>query len=227
MKLSRRKKATLVIVLAGALLLADQVSKILVKTHMHIGESKPVCGNWFQILFVENPGMAFGLQFGGDFGKYFLTTLRIALFAFLLYYIIHLLKKKDAPIGVLLGLTAIMVGALGNIIDCLFYGLIFEPSTYTHVANFTPFGKGYGKFFLGKVVDMLYFPIINTTYPSWFPFKAGEEFIFFRPIFNIADSCITVGALYLLIFKWKYFMHKEETKKDEPKQLAGKTGRNK
>lgn len=210
MKLSRRKKATIIIILAGALLLVDQVSKILVKTNMRTGESIPVCGKWFQILFVENPGMAFGMQFGGDFGKYLLTSLRIVLFVALLFYIKYLLNKKDAPIGVLVGLTAIMMGAFGNIIDCMFYGLIFEPSSYNQVAGFAPIGHGYGKFFLGKVVDMLYFPIIDTTLPDWVPFKGGQEFIFFRPIFNIADSCITVGALYLLIFKWKYFTQRKQ-----------------
>lgn len=206
MTLSRSKKATLIIVLAVVLLVIDQITKILVKTNMHIGESIPVFGNWFQILFIENEGMAFGMAFGGDIGKYALTILRIILFGAMLWYIRHLLfKKEDTPVGVLLGLTAIMTGALGNIVDCIFYGLIFEPSTYTHVAGFVPFGDGYGKLFLGKVVDMLYFPIINTTWPDWVPGKGGEPLIFFRPIFNIADSCVTVGALYLLIFKWKFF----------------------
>lgn len=209
--MTRKRKAAFVIVLAAVLLIVDQVTKILVKTNMHIGESIPVFGNWFQILFIENEGMAFGMKFGGDIGKYILTSFRLVLSVLLFIYIRNLLQKKDTPLGVLLGLTAVMVGALGNLLDCMFYGLIFESSGYTHVAGLVPFGEGYGKFFLGKVVDMLYFPIINTTWPDWIPWKGGEPFIFFRPIFNIADSCITVGALYLMIFKWKYFSeHLEE-----------------
>ena len=194
MTLSKGKKAGLIIALAVVLLVIDQVTKILVKTNMQLGESIPVLGNWFQILFIENEGMAFGMS------------------VLLFVYVRHLLLKKDAPVGVLLGLTAIMTGAVGNLIDCMFYGLIFEPSSYTHVASAVPFGDGYGKLFLGKVVDMLYFPIINTHWPDWVPFKGGESLIFFRPIFNIADSCVTVGALYLLIFKWKYFQTHEFSK---------------
>lgn len=203
--LSRGKKTTFIVILAVVLLVFDQVTKILVKTGMHIGESIPVFGKWFQIFFIENEGMAFGMAFGGDVGKIILTSLRIVLSVLLLIYIRHLLLRKDAPLGVLLGLTAIMVGAIGNVVDCMFYGLIFEPSTYSHVAGFVPFGEGYAPFGLGKVVDMLYFPIIDTTWPDWVPGKGGDSLIFFRPIFNVADSCITVGALYLLIFKWKYF----------------------
>ncbi len=205
MALSRKGKSILIVSLAVVLLVLDQFSKILVKTNMSIGESIPVFGDWFQILFIENKGMAFGMSFGGVVGKYILTSLRIVLFALMLFYIRHLLVKKDAPIGVLLGLTSIMIGAFGNIIDCVFYGQIFEESTYMNVANFVPFGEGYAPLFQGKVVDMLYFPLIDTVLPEWFPIWGGQEFVFFRPIFNIADSCVTVGALYLMIFKWKYF----------------------
>lgn len=212
--LSRSKKTASIIILAVALLVLDQVTKILVKTGMHIGESIPVFGDWFQILFIENKGMAFGMAFGGDIGKYILTSLRIVLSVLLLIYVRSLLLRKETPLGVLLGLTAIMVGAIGNVLDCMFYGLIFEQSTYTHVAGVVPFGEGYAPFGLGKVVDMLYFPVINTTWPDWVPGKGGEPLIFFRPIFNVADSCVTVGALYLLIFKWKYFSaHLEDKKK--------------
>lgn len=212
MTLSRSKKISLVTILAVVLLVVDQVTKILVKTNMHIGESIPVFGNWFQICFIENEGMAFGMSFGGSIGKYILTILRIALFGVMLWYIRRLIVRDNAPIGVLLGLTAIMTGALGNIVDCIFYGMIFEPSTYNSVAEFTQFGEGYGSLLLGKVVDMLYFPIIDTTWPEWVPFKGGESLVFFRPIFNIADSCVTVGALYLLLFKWKYFSNQFDNK---------------
>lgn len=213
MALSRSRKQLILAVFAILLLVIDQVSKILVKTNMHLGESIPVLGQWFQILFIENEGMAFGMSFGGELGKYLLTTFRIILFGVMLYYIRLLLRRDSVPMGVLVGLTAIMVGALGNIIDCMFYGLIFEQSTMGTVADLVPMGQGYGKFMLGKVVDMLYFPIINTTLPDWFPINGGEQFIFFRPIFNIADSCITVGALYLILFKWRFFS--AESKKME------------
>ena len=212
MRLSKGKKAGIVIALTVVLLVVDQVTKILVKTNMHLGESISVFGDWFQILFIENEGMAFGMSFGGDIGKYILTSFRLILSVLLLIYLRHLLRKKDAPLGVLLGLAAIMTGAVGNLIDCMFYGRIFEASTYSDVAGLVPYGEGYAPFGLGKVVDMLYFPIINTTWPDWVPGKGGDSLIFFRPIFNIADSCVTVGALYLLIFKWKYFQTHELSK---------------
>ena len=204
MAFSKKTKITIISLFAVLLVLADQISKIWVKTNMTIGESVSVFGDWFQILFVENPGMAFGMAFGGDIGKYLLTGLRLVLFVIMLLWIRKLTKKEETPMGVLIGLTAIMIGALGNIIDCMFYGEIFSQSTATQVSEFVPLGTGYGSFMLGRVVDMLYFPIVDLVLPDWFPFNAGERFIFFRPIFNIADSCISVGAVYLLIFHWKF-----------------------
>ena len=204
MAFSKKTRITIISLFAVLLVLADQISKIWVKTNMTIGESISVFGDWFQILFVENPGMAFGMAFGGDVGKYLLTGLRLVLFVIMLLWIRKLTKKEETPMGVLIGLTAIMIGALGNIIDCMFYGEIFSQSTATQVSEFVPLGTGYGSFMLGRVVDMLYFPIIDVVLPDWFPFNAGERFIFFRPIFNIADSCISVGAVYLLIFHWKF-----------------------
>lgn len=204
MAFSKKTRITIISLFAVLLVLADQISKIWVKTNMTIGESISVFGDWFQILFVENPGMAFGMAFGGDIGKYLLTGVRLVLFVIMLLWIRKLSKKEETPMGVLIGLTAIMIGALGNIIDCMFYGEIFSQSTATQVSEFVPLGTGYGSFMLGRVVDMLYFPIIDVVLPDWFPFNAGERFIFFRPIFNIADSCISVGAVYLLIFHWKF-----------------------
>lgn len=202
----RLKKQHVLLIIAVALLVIDQVSKILVKTNMSIGESIPVLGSWFQILFVENKGMAFGMAFGGVIGKIILTCFRICLAGGLIYYISKLIKRA-APMGVLIGLTLITVGAMGNIIDNLFYGLLFSASSTMTVAEFMPEAGGYAPFFLGNVVDMLYFPLIDTVLPTWVPFKGGEPFLFFAPIFNIADSCITCGAFYLLIFHWKYFSH--------------------
>lgn len=206
MALKRGHKLTII---AAILLVIDQVSKILVKTNMTIGESFSVLGDWFQILFIENPGMAFGMEFGGNIGKYILTILRIVLVIVMFIYIRRLLKKgSEVPMGVCVGVMLVMVGALGNIIDCMFYGILFGESTMTQIGAFLPQGGGYAPFFLGKVVDMLYFPLIDTTWPEWVPWVGGESLIFFRPIFNFADSCITVGALYLLIFHWKFFSEK-------------------
>lgn len=208
MKLSRGTKIILLVVL---LLVIDQVIKILVKTNMTLGQSIHVFGDWFQIYFVENNGMAFGMQFGATFGKLLLSVLRVALVVFIFLYIRKLLKRPATPMGVLVGLAAILCGALGNIIDSLFYGLIFSQSTATQVATMFPAGGGYESFLFGKVVDMFYFPIIDTDLPSWFPIWGGQHIIFFRPIFNFADSCITVGAIYLLIFHWRFFGKKPET----------------
>ncbi|MBE6342942.1 MAG: lipoprotein signal peptidase [Lentimicrobiaceae bacterium] len=180
-------------------LLIDQISKFWVKLSMTIGESIPVFGDWFQIYFIENNGMAFGWEFGAEFGKIALGVFRIiavALFFYLLYY----LSKKKIKFGPLFGISLITAGALGNIIDGMFYGMIFGESTFTQVATLFPDGGGYAGFMQGKVVDMLYFPLF--TFPEWMPLVGGQ--IFFSPIFNIADSAITIGFLYLLIFQWDF-----------------------
>ena len=191
MKVSKGVRITLLVVL---LLIIDQVVKVLVKTNMSIGESIHVAGNWFQILFIENNGMAFGLQFGEGFGKLALSLCRLALIAVIIVYLRKLLKRPETPMGVMVGLAAILCGAIGNEIDSIFYGVIFD----------------YAPLFYGTVVDMLYFPIIDTTLPPNFPFWGGRHIIFFRPIFNIADSCITCGAFYLLLFQWKFFARSEK-----------------
>ena len=153
--------------------------------------------------------MAFGMAFGGNVGKLLLTVFRIALGIAMFIYIRKLLKRDDVPTGVLYGLAAIMCGAVGNIFDSLFYGMIFSESGFTQVATMFPEGGGYAGPFFGKVVDMLYFPIIDTTLPDWFPIWGGKPFRFFSAIFNFADSCITVGAFYLVIFQWRFFSGKE------------------
>jgi len=199
-------KGKTLLLLGIALVVIDQVIKVLVKTHMTLGESIPVLGNWFQLLFVENKGMAFGMAFGGVVGKYLLTLFRVVLFGVLCWWIRKLLHRgNDAgsdrpspvPMGVLVGLTLITAGAFGNIVDCLCYGLIFSESTYNTVATL----GSYAPFMQGKVVDMFYFPL--WTWPSWVPGLGGH--IFFEPVFNFADSCVTVGAIYLILFHWKFF----------------------
>ena len=195
--MGRLSKGKGLLFLGILLVVLDQVIKVLVKTHMTLGESIPVLGNWFQILFVENKGMAFGMSFGGVAGKYLLTLFRVVLFGVLVWCISKLLKRGSVPTGVLVGLTLITAGAFGNIVDCLFYGLIFSESTYNTVATL----GSYAPFMQGKVVDMFYFPL--WTWPSWVPGLGGH--VFFEPVFNFADSCVTVGAIYLILFHWKFF----------------------
>ncbi|MBP3343331.1 MAG: lipoprotein signal peptidase [Bacteroidales bacterium] len=203
MKLSKGKIISLSVIL---LLLVDQAIKFAVKLNMTLGESIPVLGDWFKICFVENNGMAFGMQFGGDFGKILLTLFRIVLIGLIIYDINKvLLKKSDTPTGVLVGVSLVLVGAIGNVIDCIFYGQLFSASSYGMLAEFLPSGGGYAPLMMGKVVDMFYFPLIESTFPDWLPIWGGKDFIFFRPVFNFADSCISVGVIYMLLFQYKYF----------------------
>mgnify|MGYP006392088951 CR=1 FL=1 len=190
-------KKPLIIILI--VLLVDQISKFWVKMTMTIGESIPVFGKWFQIYFIENNGMAFGWELGMQWGKIALGLFRIIAVA-LFFYLIYYLSKKKVKFGPLFGISLITAGALGNIIDGMFYGMIFSESTFTQVATLFPDGGGYSGFMQGKVVDMLYFPLF--TFPEWIPFFGGQ--IFFSPIFNVADSAITIGFLYLLIFQWDF-----------------------
>jgi len=194
-KLSKGNK---LLILGILLVVIDQVIKIVVKTNMQIGQHIYVIGNWFQILFIENEGMAFGMKFGGAVGKFLLSFFRIGLFAALCWWISTLVKKSTVPTGVIVGLTLITAGAFGNIIDSLFYGLIF----------------GYAPFMFGRVVDMFFFPIIDTTWPAWMPFVGGNHFLFFAPVFNFADSCVTVGALYLIFFQYKFFARGDEPEEE-------------
>jgi signal peptidase II len=195
-------------------LLFDQVVKVLVKTHMYLGQEFHVFGNWFIVHFTENYGMAFGLELGGSIGKFFLSLFRIVAVIGIGWYLRHLVLHKRHR-GLIIAFALIFAGAIGNIIDSAFYGLIFSESSY-QLAQIFPPERGYGTFLHGKVVDMLYFPIIQGHYPSWFPIWANEEFIFFRPVFNIADASITIGVLMILIFQKKYFHTETETSNLEP-----------
>ncbi len=203
MKLSNGKKSILLILL---ILVIDQISKIWIKTHFVLGEEVYVTG-WFRILFIENNGMAFGMEL---FSKIFLSLFRIVAVGAIGYLIYYFLKKKY-PFGFIACMSLIFAGALGNIIDSTFYGLIFNDS-YGQIASLFPEGGGYAPIFQGKVVDMLYFPIIETTLPDWFPFLGGRDFVFFSPIFNLADSAITVGVACLLIFYSKLLNEKSDKK---------------
>ena len=188
-------------------LLFDQILKVWVKLHMTLGEEIPVIGNWFKLLFVENNGMAFGWLDGGGM-KLVLSLFRIVAVV-VLFVIIFRLSKKGTKFGVLFGLSLITAGAMGNIIDCVFYGRIFSESTFQQVATLFPDGGGYAGWLHGRVVDMLYFPIIDVARENAprlpdFLFGPDGRFIFFRPIFNLADSAITIGVFYMLIFQWKW-----------------------
>jgi signal peptidase II len=198
MTLSR--KAILVVII---ILIIDQTCKIIVKTTMPLGATQPVFGNWFLIRFIENPGMAFGIDIPGRLGKPTLTIFRVVAVVIISWYLRTIIMRK-APVGFVIFLAMILAGAIGNIIDSMFYGLIFSESNYFEAATLFPGGPGYEKFLHGRVVDMLYFPIIEGNYPEWIPFKAGERFIFFRPIFNIADSAISIGVICIFLFQRKY-----------------------
>lgn len=202
---SNRKKSLFVVLLVIGLLILDQIVKICVKTHMTLDEAIPVFGEWFYIRFIENLGAAYGMELGGDFGKLFLSLFRIVAVVAIGWYIRRLIRRQ-APVGVIVGVSVVLAGALGNIVDSAFYGLIFSESTFTEVARFVPWGEGYASFLHGSVVDMLYFPIIEIEQmPDWVPIWGGEPFTFFSPIFNIADSYVTCGMVYLLLFQYKFF----------------------
>ncbi len=189
-------------------LFLDQLLKIWIKTHFILGDEIHVAGNWFILHFTENEGMAFGMKFGGASGKLILSLFRIVAVGFIGYYLWTLIKSA-ASSGLIICMSLIFAGALGNIIDSAFYGLIFNES-YFNVAKAFPPGGGYASFLHGKVVDMLYFPVISATYPKWFPFWGGDSFLFFRPVFNIADSSISIGVFSLIIFQNRFFTKKTE-----------------
>jgi len=187
-------------------LVIDQWLKIWIKTNLAYGEEIPILGqSWALIHFVENEGMAFGLTLGGEYGKLALSLFRIAAVCFLLYYLRMLLRSK-VSFGLIASFSLILAGAIGNIIDSAFYGIIFSETPYHGgVATMFPEGGGYAGFLHGKVVDMFYFPMFEGFFPEWVPLWGGEHFQFFRPVFNVADAAITTGVLSLLIFFRSFF----------------------
>jgi len=216
MKLSLGHKAAILVFLV---LLIDQSVKFWIKTHMMLGQEHSILGDWFIIHFTENPGMAFGMKFGGSFGKMVLSIFRIIAVFGIGWYLVRLVKTK-ASTGLILSFALILAGAVGNILDCAFYGLIFnkglvyDPAMNDWISYFGQAGigsPGYAGFLKGSVVDMLYFPIIQGHYPSWVPFVGTDQFIFFRPVFNIADSAITVGVFVILIFQKRFFGREKAT----------------
>ena len=221
-------KKTNVVILILLILLLDQVLKIYIKTHFELNTSKHVFGNWFQLFFVENPGMAYGMKFGGSFGKMILTVFRLVAVIIGVFYIRHIINKKQHQ-GFIVCASLIFAGALGNLIDSCFYGIIFNKGMvynpqfndyfgYGGLAVFTQ-GQGYSSFLHGNVVDMLYFPILKGHFPDWMPVWGGEEFEFFRPVFNLADAAISSGVIALILFNKKFQQNQntipEPTQSDE------------
>ena len=209
-------KKRMAIFLIIAILLVDQASKIWVKTHMTLHETIAIT-DWFKICFIENNGMAYGMEIGS---KLALSLFRIVAICLISYYL-HLQVKANARTGYVVCLAMVIAGAVGNIIDCMFYGLVFSASSEFYTSYIVPFGTGYSSFLTGKVVDMLYFPLIDATWPEWMPFVGGEHFVFFSPVFNVADSSISVGVVLLLLFFRKELSHislrKPVVAKDEKK----------
>lgn len=184
-------------------LLIDQLIKIYVKTNFYLGEEVNVLGNWFIIHFTENNGMAYGIELGGDWGKLTLSIFRIIFVIGIAWYIVKLTKEKADKLYITC-IALIFAGAVGNIIDSVFYGVLFSDSNF-EIAQFLPADGGYSSFLHGKVVDMFYFPIIQGHFPDWFPIWGTEEFIFFRPVFNFADAVISVGVGLILLFQKRFF----------------------
>lgn len=199
-----KAKSLIAIGITLLLVFLDQFTKILVKTTMRIGEEINVLGHWFNIHFIENEGMAMGLSFGGEMGKYSLSIFRIiAIIAIIIY--LYRLIKKNSPTGLIIVMSLILAGAIGNVIDCMFYGLIFSDS-YSQVATWVPFGEGYKGFLQGNVVDMVSFQLFPI--PEWVPGVGGRKF--FPYIFNVADAAISIGIFLLFIFQNKFFPENAE-----------------
>ncbi|MBO9729263.1 MAG: lipoprotein signal peptidase [Chitinophaga sp.] len=198
------------------ILIIDQTLKFWIKTHMFMQQEFVIFPNWFRIHFIENEGMAYGLKFGGDFGKILLTMFRLVAVVVGFVYMKKLIREKYST-GLLICGSLILAGAAGNLIDSMFYGLIFNDSVGYDVAKFLPAGGGYGSFLHGRVVDMLYFPIYEGYLPSWVPFKGGDYFVFFRPVFNVADAAISTGVVAILLFQKRFFgKHMQPKEVEQP-----------
>ncbi|HEY0040311.1 MAG TPA: lipoprotein signal peptidase [Flavisolibacter sp.] len=201
--------------IVALVIIADQVLKFWIKTSFTYGPVLNMAGQkWAQLYFIENPGMAWGMELGGNWGKMILTLFRLAAVTFGTWYLIKIVRQNYSR-GFIVCASLIYAGALGNLIDSMFYGLLFSESSYMQVGRFLPAGGGYGGFLHGKVVDMLYFPIVNSSFPEWMPLIGGTRFEFFSPIFNIADASISIGVITLLIFQKRFLHKKEETSVEE------------
>jgi signal peptidase II len=212
---SHRSSSRRVILLSAAIIavviILDQWLKFWVKTSFYLGEDLEIC-SWFHLLFVQNPGMAFGWSMGS---KLALTLFRIVAIAAGVWYLARLSRRSGVPTGFVVCISLIVAGAIGNVIDCMFYGMVFDNPMPPHLATFLPANGGYAPFLHGQVVDMLYFPLFSFTWPAWIPGIGGDEFVFFHPIFNLADAAISVGVIALILFYSKYLSLKPSADADE------------
>lgn len=188
------------VIIIALILIIDQTIKIWVKTSFWLGEDMQILP-WFHLRFIQNNGMAFGMEFGP---KLYLTIFRIVIVGILIWYLTRLVRNRRTPMGYIVVICMITAGAAGNIFDCMFYGLIFNNPGYGEVAHFVPFGEGYAGFLQGLVVDMFYFPLFSFEWPTWMPFVGGKTFSFFDPVFNFADASICVGIFFLLVRYYRY-----------------------
>lgn len=208
------KKYKIPLLTIVSVLFIDQFIKIYIKLNYPLGEVTRVAGDWFILHFTENPGMAFGMEFGGNYGKLILSVFRILACFAGFWYIGTLVKKKEHP-GFILSVSLILAGAMGNILDSVFYGVLFGESDEFNIARFMPAEGGYAGFLHGHVVDMFYFPIYEGKFPDWFPVWGGEDFQFFRPIFNFADAAISTGVGIILVFQKKFISEHKHSSGDE------------
>jgi signal peptidase II len=213
--MDKKKQARLAIILIATIVVVDQLVKILVKTNMQIGEDIPLIGSWCRLHFIENMGFAFGTQFGGVAGKIFLSLLRLVASGVIIWFIAHMIKKGTRT-SLVMVFSLILAGAIGNLIDSCFYGLIFNESYYTVATLFPPEG-GYAPFLQGRVVDMFYFPLFEFDWPMWVPFVGGDHFEFFNAIFNVADSAVTIGVVWLMV---EYFFIEPKYSKSSKTESA-------
>lgn len=207
-----KKNSVVALCVIAAVLIIDQIIKIWVKTHMMLGDEFSVFGQWFYIHFVENNGMAFGMEMGGSAGKVFLSVFRIVAVIVIAYYLVRLCRRGGKT-SLVACIALVWAGAVGNIIDSVFYGVIFD-SSWGQVATLFPEAGGYSTWLHGRVVDMFFFPLIESTWPQWVPWVGGESFVFFRPVFNFADASISVGVVLLLLF------HRNDIQPDKNKETS-------
>lgn len=212
--MTKSQKKRLIIILIATIVLVDQIVKILVKTHLHIGEDIVLSGDWCHLHFIENEGFAFGTAFGGAVGKIILTSFRLVMAGLILWYIVKK-NKENGRTSLIVCLSLILAGAIGNIVDSCFYGLIFSESSYDVAILFPPEG-GYAPLLLGKVVDMFYFPLFEFDWPQWIPLIGGVHFEFFNAIFNVADASITIGVIWLIV-ELVFFQKKQGNNSSEEK----------